>query len=210
MKRVLVFFLCLSLLVPFLAAPALAAEAKLEEYVFTLLPETSFLSLDFDVFDDAGDELVFYCEDIISSGVYDFYVSSSSSVLFEDIVVNFIFDDVEQLWFSVCPSVTAYVVDGDSTFLLGNYDIVCFTDSDGTYLIVNADFSSSFIENVSSCVLMPVLSDNSSLLDVITPEMVSGVLDNVVTLIPAVVGGLAIFVGIRKGLAWLDNLIRGV
>lgn len=64
--------------------------------------------------------------------------------------------------------------------------------------------------SVVTLTLIPVSADSAPVLsDVVTGDMISGVLDPLVTLIPVVFGGLACFLGIRKGIGFVEALLNG-
>lgn len=181
-------------------------------FEFYRLPDVAFYGESFDfVLDPSYDGATFACDNYVQDGLYELWCDVDGiEFCAGEISVVFEYDPHFYAYFyetlvdaSVNVDDTVIPVTVRLGLVYPETDFVCVVG------VCEVSIPGEDPYSVDSFRLIPV-PYAPSVSDVVTPEMVSGVLDNVVTLIPVVVGGLAIFVGIRKGLAWLDNLIHGV
>ena len=64
----------------------------------------------------------------------------------------------------------------------------------------------SFIE--CSVALMPV-SSTSSLSEIVSADMMGGALDQIVALLPIAIVAVVCYIGLRKGISWFQDVLRG-
>lgn len=203
MRRIVLLFLALVLCLSLLAVPALAAENQ--EYIFELVPPFSLYG-DF-VF--AGDGQMALYEGYVPEGSYYLYLSvpeSSDWELFFDspISVDYSLTNdtlLEEPFTYSCSLVYPDEIYSPEIWITDTYGSHGFS----AFLI----FSFKGAENLTGgfIKLVPVNS-SSRLCDIVSSDMLSGSIDEIVQLLPIVLVVIVAFIGIRKGISFLLQFLR--
>ena len=191
MKR-LVSILMVLLLCFVMAVPALAAE----RYEFFLMPAV------YSDFGRLGDQGAFMCDEALSPGTYqmtvclfDVNLSSAPFVLdwsdsvhgqdasFVDLVV-----EIPDYGTQVFPCVFA---------LVDSFTLFYFLDGEGSVFDLMPTVDSFVVDSVPG-----------GFAAVVTPDLMQGVLDQVISLLPVLLAVIVGCIGLRKAIAWLLDVMR--
>lgn len=192
MKHKLIVFLSFILIVSILAVPAFAADSSVYEFHFV---------------GTSSDAHLFSLENVVPEG---FYVISFYSPSF-----GMVFDSLE-------PVEISYAYNADNDFLLNyqsfssalflyegeniEFEFGLFTDkSSYSFAGIGLNVQEGFFEDVI-LTLTPV---SPSLSAVVNSDMMSGVLDEIVALLPAVLAVIVGFIAIRKGVSFIRGIVSG-
>ena len=192
MKRIFTIFMSLFLIASLLAIPVAAAEEIFFEY-----PE--YLDAGVEVYIPEGTYFArLYVDDqIFDSSTFTIQYSPMDTYYDNDCVVStsdiHLYGEVQQI---------SIVSRNDFTCTyIGILNYLDYED-DG---LLDWEIKPAFIPGPFS--LIPVAS-SPALSDVVNPHMMSGVLDQVVSLLPAILGVLVAYIGIRKAVSWLQSVLH--
>ena len=190
-KRVVSIFMVL-LLCFVLAVPALAAE----RYDFFSIPA---VYSDFGRFSDAGG---FFCESVLSPGTYQMTV-----LLFDDLLSS---DPFVLEWSDTFLNYPACYV--DLVFETPDYGMevfpCIFVIEDSYTLFFFLDEDGNAFDLISGVDTFVINSASGGFASVVTPDLMQGVWDQVISLLPVVLTVIVGCIGLRKAIAFLLDLMR--
>lgn len=209
MKRALCVLLLLALTVPVLLIPASAAE----EYVFEWInPEVMMLGDSYDFATAEGDTFFAYAG-LVPEGTYtlsfQYWDAAEGLEIFVIDPLTLVYEDTVD---GLCASCTVLVEVRHGDYVESGYFEVFVCQLGSNSLLVfrepGATENFSFGDVVSVVVLTPVVPV-PSLSHVISSDFLDGVLNEIIVLFPVVLVVLISYISIRKGLAWIRDLLHG-
>jgi hypothetical protein len=205
-KRVLCLLLALVLIIPVLLLSGSASEI----YVFDRIPrDIMFYDVDHDFLQVDG---LFCCAGPVPAGTYSVSFSGYDGDAYFLSPITVFFDDVVDIEGQSLPGVFV-----DCTLVIGDLhyvgQVVCvYLESEDMTAFAALPDSPLYeaLEYADSASFVPVtLSVVPHLADFISVDSISGVFDNLVSLLPACIGVLVIYISIRKGISWIRSRIYG-
>lgn len=202
MKRVLVVCLALALILPVLAVSALAATS----HVFYPMESVSVL-------DDTSSDFFgkgfysFVIDSLLPDGLYNISIIRGSTVTYytpDPVAISF--SGGSPLTFS---QDVAFLASGSRLVDLGVR--LSYGDDGGTYLSIfeyGAQMTTLDADYIRFDLVETAESAPAFLSAVVTPEMLDGVLGQVVALLPVVLVVIVGYIALRKGVAYIRSVLK--
>ena len=199
MKRFFVLFVAVLFCASVLVVPVFASDPT--EYVFEFMPDIA-LYRDY-VFTREG-EKAFY-EGRLPEGTYNAFIFSDGGWLpfgISPVTVQYSMEDV-QYGFRYCFTDVSFADGSRITFLVADtYDLI------GASVFVVYSFEGRVALDGLMFKLVPVGGSSVSISDYVSSDILSGVLDNVLALVPACLFVVISYLGIRKAVVFLRDVLH--
>ena len=203
MKRFVVVVVCLALLLPVLSVTVFASSS----YAFYPFEPVMFYGESSSFFPGGEGTNYFFYDGILPAGKYEVVVLGEGYGQSIEVVCNEGTLDIGNEGFSAPVSVSIYI-DGNfySSFTFG---IQVFYEDGVTFFVIESSEEFPIDVSVFSVAHFSLVEEAQSITSVVTPDLLNGILDQVVPLIPVAFGVIVGCVGLRKAIAWLSSVLRG-
>ena len=199
MKRFFVLFVAVLFCASVLVVPVFASDPT--EYVFEFMPD---IALYRDFFFTGEGDVAFY-EGRLPEGTYNFFVLSDGVWLpfgASPVTVQYSQEDVQNgFWFCLTK---VYLEDGSryTVMFADTYDLL------GASAFALNSLQGSVALDGEIFKLVPVGGSSVSISDYVSSDILSGVLDNVLALVPACLFVVISYLGIRKAVVFLRDVLH--